>query len=318
MPVKSRRIFAFFPVFILLASCGSSGVKDSAPGGSVSIPELPGDAIPKPEARSRYGNGPDYEVFGERYTVMSSASGYSERGVASWYGKKFHGRLTSNREPYDMYKMTAAHKTLPLPSYVRVRNLRNNTSIVVRVNDRGPFVDNRIIDLSYVAALKLDMVGTGTSLVEITAITFDDPPGDRPTTQTTTPNVVPQAASDTERTSGPQPIDPDRTSGPQPIDPDRTSGPQPIDPDRTSGPQPAIPGKIYVQVGAFGGRENAESRSAALTAAHIGNVFIHEDTSVSPTLFRVRIGPIHDVIQYDVIVEELENIGIGEPYLISE
>ena len=296
MPVKSRRIFAFFPVFILLASCGSSGVKDSAPGGSVSIPELPGDAIPKPEARSRYGNGPDYEVFGERYTVMSSASGYSERGVASWYGKKFHGRLTSNREPYDMYKMTAAHKTLPLPSYVRVRNLRNNTSIVVRVNDRGPFVDNRIIDLSYVAALKLDMVGTGTSLVEITAITFDDPPGDRPTTQTTTPNVVPQAASDTER----------------------TSGPQPIDPDRTSGPQPAIPGKIYVQVGAFGGRENAESRSAALTAAHIGNVFIHEDTSVSPTLFRVRIGPIHDVIQYDVIVEELENIGIGEPYLISE
>jgi len=277
MPVKSRRIFAFFPVFILLTSCSSSGVKDSAPSGSVSIPELPGDAIPKPEARSRYGNGPDYEVFGERYTVMSSASGYSERGVASWYGKKFHGRLTSNREPYDMYKMTAAHKTLPLPSYVRVRNLRNNTSIVVRVNDRGPFVDNRIIDLSYVAALKLDMIGTGTSLVEVTAITFDDPPGDRPTTQTTTPKVVPQDQ-----------------------------------------PQALETNKIYVQVGAFGSRENAERRSATLTAAHIGNVFIYEDTSVSPTLFRVRIGPIHDVIQYDVIVEELENIGIGEPYLISE
>ena len=217
---------------------------------------------------------------------MSSASGYSERGVASWYGKKFHGRLTSNREPYDMYKMTAAHKTLPLPSYVRVRNLRNNSSIVVRVNDRGPFVDNRIIDLSYVAALKLDMVGTGTSLVEVTAITFDVPPGDRPTKQTTAPKVVP------------------------PLQPR-------VDPAPPE-PQALEANKIYVQVGAFGSRENAKRRSTALTAAHIGNVFIHEDTSVSPTLFRVRVGPIHDVIQYDVIVEELENIGIGEPYLISE
>lgn len=292
MPGKSGRVLACLPIFLLLASCGGSEVRDSAPSGSASIPDLPGDAIPKPEALSRYGNGPNYEVFGKPYTVMSTASGYSERGVASWYGKKFHGRLTSNREPYDMYQMTAAHKTLPLPSYVRVRNLSNNKSIVVRVNDRGPFVDNRIIDLSYVAALKLDMVNTGTSLVEVTAITFDDPPGDRPTAKS--------------------------TSGPQPVEPGRTSGPQPVELARTSGPQPAIPGKIYVQVGAFGSRENAERRSDALTAAHIGNVFIHEDTNVSPTLFRVRIGPIHDVIQYDVIVEELDNIGIGEPYLISE
>ena len=90
---------------------------------------------------------------------METSSGYKERGVASWYGKKFHGRLTSNRETYDMYEMTAAHKSLPLPTYVRVRNLRNNrSSVVVRVNDRGPFVHNRIIDLSYAAALKLDMV----------------------------------------------------------------------------------------------------------------------------------------------------------------
>jgi len=253
----------------------------------VSIPDLPGDAIPRPEARSRYGNGPVYEVFGKRYTVMSSASGYSERGVASWYGKKFHGRLTSNREPYDMYEMTAAHKTLPLPSYVRVRNLRNNKSIVVRVNDRGPFVDNRIIDLSYAGAVKLDMVGTGTSLVEVTAITFDDPPGDRPTKQTTTPKPVAQTAR------------------------------QPVDPVPRS-TQALEANKIYVQVGAFGSRENAERRSAELTAAHIANVYIHEDTRVNPALFRVRIGPIHDVVQYDVIVEELENIGIGEPYLISE
>ena len=286
MRVNSQRTLAGLPLLLLLASCGGGEVKDSAPSGSVSIPDLPGDAIPKPEARSRYGNGPVYEVFGERYTVMSSASGYSERGVASWYGKKFHGRLTSNREPYDMYKMTAAHKTLPLPSYVRVRNMRNNKSIVVRVNDRGPFVDNRIIDLSYAGAMKLDMVGTGTSLVEVTAITFDDPPGDRPTKQTTTPKPAVQSAP-------------------------------PVDPPPPE-PEPLEANKIYVQVGAFGSRENAESRSAELTAAHIANVYIHEDTRVSPTLFRVRIGPIHDVVQYDVIVDELEIIGIGKPYLISE
>jgi rare lipoprotein A len=162
-----------------LAAC-SGQVRDSAPSGSASIPDLPGDAVPRPEPRSRYGNGPVYEVFDKTYRVMDSGSGYKERGVASWYGKKFHGRLTSNREPYDMYAMTAAHKTLPLPTYVRVRNLRNNRSIIVRVNDRGPFVHNRIIDLSYAAALKLDMVRDGTSLVEVTAISFDDPPGDRP------------------------------------------------------------------------------------------------------------------------------------------
>jgi rare lipoprotein A len=298
MRVDTQRALAGLVVLLLLAACSSKGVRDSAPSGSVSIPDLPGDAIPRPEARSRYGNGPVYEVFGERYTVMPSGSGYSERGVASWYGQKFHGRLTSNREPYNMYAMTAAHKTLPLPTYVHVRNLRNNKSIVVRVNDRGPFVHNRIIDLSYAGALKLDMIGSGTSLVEVTAITFDDPPGDHPTS----------------RTSGPQ-----RTSEPQ-LATKRTSKSQPAT-QSTSGPRPATSAatetKIYVQVGAFGSRENAERRSAALGAAHIGNVYILEDTNVSPTLYRVRIGPIHDVIQYDVIVEELENIGIMNPYLVA-
>ena len=148
---------------IALASCGSSNTKDGPPrSGSTRIPDLPGDAVPRPEPRSKYGNGPVYEVFGKNYTVMKSSNGYKERGVASWYGKKFHGRLTSNREPYDMYMMTAAHKTLPLPTYVRVRNLSNDRSIIVRVNDRGPFVHNRIIDLSYAAALKLDVVTSGT------------------------------------------------------------------------------------------------------------------------------------------------------------
>jgi len=291
MLANSLRILGSTVMMTVLASCGGGGaVKDSAPRGSVAIPDLPGDAVPRPEARSRYGNGPVYEVFGKRYEVMGSGAGYSERGVASWYGKKFHGRLTSNREPYDMYQMTAAHKTLPLPTYVRVRNLRNDRSIVVRVNDRGPFVHNRIIDLSYAAALKLDMVQDGTSLVEVTAITFAEPSGDRPTRQVSTP--PPKAAV--------------------PVAVPTQSQPE-------KAPGAALePNKIYVQVGAFGSRENAERRSLVLGEAHIANVFIHKDTSVSPPLFRVRIGPIHDVVQYDVIVEELENIGIADPYLITE
>ena len=169
---------------LMLAACGSNKVKDGPPrSGSAAGQQLPGDPSPRPEAKSRYGNGPVYEVLGKRYTVMHSASGYKERGVASWYGHKFHGNLTSNREVYDMHAMTAAHKTLPLPTYVRVRNLSNGKTVIVRVNDRGPFVHNRIIDLSYSAAKKLDMIGSGTSLVEVEAITFDEQPGVRSATR---------------------------------------------------------------------------------------------------------------------------------------
>ena len=128
------------------------------------------DAVPRVEPRSRYGNPPFYDVFGKRYYVLSSSTAYVERGVASWYGPGFHKIRTSTGEPYDMYGMTAAHKTLPLPAYVRVTNLQNGRSIVVRVNDRGPFVDNRIIDLSYTAAAKLDMLRNGTAMVEVRAI----------------------------------------------------------------------------------------------------------------------------------------------------
>ena len=120
--------------------------------------------------RTSAGNPPFYEVYGKRYTVMKSSSGYRERGVASWYGKKFHGRSTSNGERYDMYKMTAAHKTLPLPTNVRVTNLNNGRSVILRVNDRGPFVKNRLIDLSYAAAKELDIIRDGTGFVEVVAL----------------------------------------------------------------------------------------------------------------------------------------------------
>jgi len=125
------------------------------------------DAIPRVEPRSRYGNPASYEVFGQRYVLLPSADGYVQRGTASWYGPGFHEKRTSSGEPYDMYAMTAAHKTLPIPVYARVTHLGNGRSIVVRINDRGPFVGNRIIDLSYTAAWKLDMLRDGTAPVEV-------------------------------------------------------------------------------------------------------------------------------------------------------
>ena len=210
--------------------------------------------------------------------MLESSAGYAERGVASWYGKKFHGEMTSSQEPYDMYAMTAAHKSLPLPTYVRVRNLSNNKSVVVRVNDRGPFVHNRIIDLSYSAALKLDMVKSGTSLVEVQAISFDDPPGDRPTRQTT---AAPPEAK-----------------------------PVPAETQRSN--------RVFAQVGAFGARENADRRLALIRSGGIGTGFVVEDVAVSPMLYRVRIGPIVSVEQFDLLVTELEKMGIKDPYLVTE
>ena len=128
------------------------------------------DAVPKVEFRSRGGNKSQYQVFGKSYSVMATSLGYKERGGASWYGKKFHGYLTANGDKYDMYGMSAAHKSLPLPTYVKVTNLANNKVVIVRVNDRGPFHQGRIIDLSYAAASKLGMLNSGTGQVEVEAI----------------------------------------------------------------------------------------------------------------------------------------------------
>lgn len=128
------------------------------------------DPVPQAEPRSRYGNPRSYTALGKTYRTLESAAGFRETGLASWYGRKFQGRRTSSGEPFDMFKLTAAHKTLPLPTYVRVTNLKNSQSIVVRVNDRGPFHKGRIIDLSYAAAAKLGMLG-GPAMVEIEAVT---------------------------------------------------------------------------------------------------------------------------------------------------
>ena len=139
---------------------------ERAPAALANIP----DAVPRVEPKSRLGNMKTYEVLGKRYSVLDSSDGFTQKGIASWYGPDFHGKKTSSGERYDMYAMTAAHKTLPLPTYLEVKNLENGRKIIVRVNDRGPFHDNRIVDLSYTGALKLDMIAKGTALVEISAI----------------------------------------------------------------------------------------------------------------------------------------------------
>lgn len=170
------------------------------PGGKIDIDSIP-DAVPKDEPRSRRGNPPFYSVLGKRYVVLDSADGYVERGVASWYGPTFHGELTSMGESYDMYAMTAAHKTLPLPAYARVTNLSNGRSVVVRINDRGPFAKNRLIDLSYTAAAKLDMLRDGTALVEVRTLR---PGGDdslRRTDQTPPPTLYVQAGAFAEESN---------------------------------------------------------------------------------------------------------------------
>ena len=131
------------------------------------------DAVPRQEPLARYGNHSPYTVLGKTYTVLPTSKGYHERGIASWYGSKFHGRRTSSGEPYDMHLATAAHNSLPLPTYAEVTNLDNVRSMIVKINDRGPFHDDRILDLSYAAAIKLGVDQTGTARIDVRAITFE-------------------------------------------------------------------------------------------------------------------------------------------------
>jgi rare lipoprotein A len=163
-------------VLTTLSGCTLVGVGSPGPsltsGDGINFDEIP-DAIPQAEFKSRSGNPETYAIDGVTYRVMDTSEGYREEGIASWYGGYFHGRRTSSGDIYDMYLMTAAHKSLPLPTYVRVTNLANGRSVVLRVNDRGPFVGDRIIDLSFAAATKLGMAEQGTARVEVVAL---DPP----------------------------------------------------------------------------------------------------------------------------------------------
>ncbi len=187
MTTAGNTLLATLATVLLLSGCSLSS-RDSGPKRQMDFSHL-GDAVPKHEKRTRAGNPSTYVVLGKRYYVMKESTGYVERGPASWYGKKFHGRKTSNGEIYNMYAMTAAHKTLPIPTYLQVTNLDNGKSVVVRVNDRGPFHGNRIIDLSYAAASKLGFAQNGVGNVELRAIE----PG-QPKTVTASRTSTPAAA----------------------------------------------------------------------------------------------------------------------------
>ncbi len=238
----------------------------------VDVSAIP-DASPRNDPRSASGNKP-YTVFGKMYYPLKDANGYRERGISSWYGKKFHGKRTSSGEAYDMYSMTAAHKTLPLPSYVRVRNLNNGRSVTVRVNDRGPFLDNRLIDLSYAAASRLGIVGSGTGIVEVVGISPDEPASSVMTAQ------APVAA------------------------------PSPAD--------NAVPPRLYLQVGAFASRDNAESLRVQLERAEFKPVQVQVASQDQTTLYRVRIGPLASVDASDNLAQRIVGYGIHNAFVTVE
>jgi rare lipoprotein A len=212
-----KAFLALLLVAIAAAGCGTAAKRSpyySDDGPPRSVPEnldrVP-DAVPRPEPPHRYANRP-YTVFGETYTPVVDTQPFKQRGVASWYGRKFQGQKTASGEPYDMFSMTAAHKTLPIPSYVKVTNLANGKSVVVRINDRGPFHSNRIIDLSYAAATRIGLAAKGSGLVEIERVfepSKDDVAAASPSAPQTPPAPVaaatPQAPAKAPASEPPDP-----------------------------------------------------------------------------------------------------------------
>jgi rare lipoprotein A len=290
-------------------------------------PDSVPDMVPRNEPRSRNGNPPFYDVMGKRYFVLSSGVGYVERGVASWYGPGFHKVRTSTGEPYDMYAMTAAHKTLPLPAYVRVTNLQNGRSIVVRVNDRGPFVGNRIIDLSYTAAVKLDMLRNGTAMVEVRTLEPFAPEGApltaalaAPPTASPASPASPAAPSATPPLTAPH-------AAPLTATPITTAeAPPPSPADAVQSPAAAsdssggvstvpVPRALFIQAGAFSDPKNAERLMEKLRGGGYGPVFVRDNEIAGRRMYRVRLGPVPDVAEFDRIVAALERVGINDAHL---
>jgi peptidoglycan lytic transglycosylase len=292
-------------------------------------PDSVPDMVPRNEPRSRTGNPPFYDVLGKRYFVLSSSVGYVERGVASWYGPGFHKVRTSTGEPYDMYAMTAAHRTLPLPAYVRVTNLQNGRSIVVRVNDRGPFVGNRIIDLSYTAAVKLDMLRNGTAMVEVrnlepvavgaplsaalaapsaAALGTPSAPSSAPPSAApplTAPHAAPLVATPITAAEAPPPAPADAVQSPAAASDSSGSGVSTV----------PVPRALFIQAGAFSDPKNAERLMEELRGGGYGTVFVRDNEIAGRRMYRVRIGPVPNVAEFDRIVAALERAGVHDAHL---
>lgn len=322
-------------------------IKDSAPDEIVDV-----DAIPEPEVkdepRSRAGNR-NYAVLGKRYQVRDSAEGYVEEGMASYYGKKFHGRLTSNQEVYDMYAFSAAHKSLPLPSYVRVTNLANGKSVVVRVNDRGPFHAGRVIDLSFAAATKLGFTRQGTAKVEVRALTPADGRGGRPDERTarTEPPVRPTpatvadnsvSADEFERWMQAQGI---RFAGKPDAGQSDTSQPDTSQPAAAGQAIGALPvsavlpvaspastqvaragtsdqtGDVLLQLASFTARDNAERARDTLQAGGVDALRIDEASVNGQPVWRLRIGPV-PASRVQELSARAADLGFGSAQVVRE
>lgn len=276
----------------LVAACSSRDAphrvgRDGPPSRKMD-PTRIADAVPRAEPKSRYGNPEHYEVMGKRYYVLPSAEGYREEGIASWYGTKFHGRPTSSGEPYDLYAMTAAHKSLPLPTYVKVENLNNGRSVVVRVNDRGPFHPNRIIDLSYAAAVKLGIDKTGTGLVRVSTTGPGQQPAGAPDKPRAAPRVAPRVAPRAAPRAAPRPA---------------------------NARQPAR--QFFIQFGAFTQRANAQALKDRLAGLRSRLVRIHTARIRGKTFYQVRLGPLRSIAQADELVAQALRLGVSKHRIIA-
>jgi rare lipoprotein A len=291
---------------LVLGGCGGSPKKgDLVVDGGSGLP----DAVPKVEPKSRYGNMQSYVVFGKTYHTKASSRGHVERGIASWYGPKFHGRKTSSGEPYDMHQMTAAHKTLPLPTYARVTNLENGRSAIVKINDRGPFVGNRIIDLSYAAAKKLGVDKQGLARVEVASIDPRDHGGKLPSHS---------------RLAGGQKQNDKPVRTPSPVAQPRQApesfasiSAEPAKGALASGGRSGEAG-LYLQVGAFGTRDNAEQMRRRLTSMLQDPVQVREATGASAALYKVRVGPVSTRSDADSLSLKLASLGVDKPILVQD
>ena len=271
-------------------------IKDSGPRVPVDVSRV-ADALPHPVVRTAAGNKSPYVVLGKRYRVLSDSRGFYQRGNASWYGTKFHGKRTANGEIYNMYAMTAAHKTLPIPSYVRVTNVANNRSVIVRVNDRGPFHGNRIIDLSYTAAKKLGYADTGVASVIVEDIT--------PTADSRA--VISKRKADSA-------VKLNRPAN-RPIGETMNSATNNTADTSIGSHSPlAASAPAYLQVGAFKQRRGAEQlRAQLISMTHYPVVIDHDDN-----WYRVRIGPVHAAQSVAYLRRDLERQGHGKPLVIYE
>lgn len=258
----------------LLAACSSQVVtiKDSGPKQAMDVAHIP-DAVPRREVRTRAGNKSPYTVLGKTYQVLPDSRGFTEEGIASWYGNKFHGRKTANGEIYSMYGMTAAHKNLPIPSYVRVTNLSNGRQVVVRVNDRGPFHQGRVIDLTYAGASKLGFVKQGTAPVRVEAVG----PGDQLS-----------SAGDSERASSVKVVAQPQSQAISTGQSAQSTLQRAPAPANSAGYQ--LPANTFLQAGAFSSHSaaaNLQQRIDALTDLPVALIQPQADS-----LYRVRVGPI--------------------------